>query len=421
MKKFLLFWAAGILLPLLSFGLSTARGGVTALSVGEKLPVVAFTSVINSKSNRISTGDYKGKYLILDFWASWCTSCLRKFPAADSLQRIYGDRLQILLVNTISTKDDVAKMRAVYARMKKLLPGFSLPSVVGDSVLLKYFPHHALPHTVWLDTSMRVVAITSGEQLTAANVSRFVSGEPLSLAGKKETLSYDMTKPLFVLGNGGDASTILERVSFAGYIEGLPPAAWMQSDKNATATRIIATNQTRVSLFKWAFSVTLRANRIISHLPELSDDRFCYERIMQPVSKTQIKERMQSDLQKFFSATAVKDTVLMPALVVSADRSRIRYASDGTEKKYNLYDELEKEKQLFATPIRILLGWLDDRSLLPVVDETGITLPIDLEFSIPLAPTLDNIKEILTQKGFQFKTENRPVEVFVISYAKPIQ
>ena len=43
---------------------------------------------------------YKGKVLLVDFWASWCVPCKTSFPALDALYREYQPRgLEVLAVN----------------------------------------------------------------------------------------------------------------------------------------------------------------------------------------------------------------------------------------------------------------------------------------------------------------------------------
>src|SRR5262245_35853015 len=44
--------------------------------------------------------DFKGKVVLVDFWASWCRPCVRSFPAIDGLYRKFRGRgLEVLAVN----------------------------------------------------------------------------------------------------------------------------------------------------------------------------------------------------------------------------------------------------------------------------------------------------------------------------------
>ena len=92
MKK-LLFLTAALL-----------TSNVTAATVGEQAPHCALTSLNNVPAH---FHEYAGKVLYVDFWASWCSSCLQSFPFLNQLAHEFGDQgLHIVGVNLDEQIDD---------------------------------------------------------------------------------------------------------------------------------------------------------------------------------------------------------------------------------------------------------------------------------------------------------------------------
>src|SRR5438445_2987040 len=44
----------------------------------------------------VSTADWKGKVVILNFWATWCPPCREEIPQLVKLQAMYRDKLQVI-------------------------------------------------------------------------------------------------------------------------------------------------------------------------------------------------------------------------------------------------------------------------------------------------------------------------------------
>ncbi|MEX2365273.1 MAG: TlpA disulfide reductase family protein [Pseudohongiellaceae bacterium] len=83
--------------------------GTPALSaqVGEPAPDFALPGLYSSASSTL--GDYRGKIIYLDFWASWCPPCLVSIPLLNELRNKYAARgadFEIVAVNVDTDPED---------------------------------------------------------------------------------------------------------------------------------------------------------------------------------------------------------------------------------------------------------------------------------------------------------------------------
>ncbi len=67
---------------------------------GSQAPDFQLNSLANASSPQVRLGDYRGKVIYLDFWASWCGPCQRSFPALEQLRQKFAARgFEVVAIN----------------------------------------------------------------------------------------------------------------------------------------------------------------------------------------------------------------------------------------------------------------------------------------------------------------------------------
>ena len=132
----------------------TLEAGVLAdVEVGDPAPPRAATS-FDGKPLRLE--DYRGKYVLLDFWATWCTPCLAEIPHLKEVFEAYGKEGRIAMIG-LSLDEEVEAPR-------KLVAGRGIPWVqvhIGEtsgSPIARAFGVQSIPATFLIGPDGKVVA-----------------------------------------------------------------------------------------------------------------------------------------------------------------------------------------------------------------------------------------------------------------------
>ena len=80
---------------------------VRAAEPGSAAPICVLKSL--DEESPINMGQFKGKVVYVDFWASWCAPCARSFPFLNDLDREFRDRGLIVLAINLDEKLEDAR------------------------------------------------------------------------------------------------------------------------------------------------------------------------------------------------------------------------------------------------------------------------------------------------------------------------
>lgn len=152
--RFYPMWLAGLLLALASSWVQAADFKVTDT---------------NGKTHTLS--GYKGKWVLVNYWATWCPPCLEEIP---DLIALHGDKKNNLVV--IGVAMDYRNAKQVTDFADGLLVDY--PIVLGTPRVVRQIgPVHGLPTTYLYNPEGKMVAQQVG-LITRAAVESYIASKP---------------------------------------------------------------------------------------------------------------------------------------------------------------------------------------------------------------------------------------------------
>lgn len=136
---------------------------IKPVSVGHQAPDFSIPG-IDGKTIKLS--DYKGKYVMLDFWASWCVPCRKENPNVVKLYQQYHPKgLEIVGISLDEKKD--AWQKAISDDQLVWAQGSELQNFNGPTV--QRYQVQAIPSNFILDPSGKIIA----KNITGSDLAAF--------------------------------------------------------------------------------------------------------------------------------------------------------------------------------------------------------------------------------------------------------
>lgn len=409
---------------------------ITPLTIGDRVPDVKFNEVLNAPYTNTSLASATDKLLLIDFWATWCSSCISEFPKLDSLQHQFGDSLRILLVNNPYSGDTKESIVKFFGNRKNSSgKKMALAVIEQGEQLGKMFPHTFIPHTVWIYKG-KVKAITSSAAINAAVIRDILGDRPVRLEFKEDQMDFNPSLPLLQAGNGGTNASVLSRSVFTAYLPGVGTPSGVSISGDSALRRRYFVNMPLLRLYSFVFN-DLPSNRVIlegniaSGLITIVADSawkaghyYCYELTVPfSTSREQIRRCMQKDLDSYFGLYSRMERRLIDcyALVLTGDS--MAFQSKGVKKAQGLLKNDAGIQTMYCQPLSIFTDALNRQypgfTLRPVVlDETGYTGLADLELKIKDLQDLAALRKVLQPVGLDIISCKREINMLIISPSK---
>ncbi|HWV72973.1 MAG TPA: TlpA disulfide reductase family protein [Pseudosphingobacterium sp.] len=411
-------------------GVALSTDSIKPLQIGDSIPSALWNLPLQmvkagqEGTTTVKLEDYKGKLIILDFWATWCSPCVAAFPKMDSLRGKFDNKLALISVTTQSKKLVTTFLGDMFNQT-----ALQSSSVVEDRLLSSYFPYRLLPHYVWIDKEGVVRAATGLDAINTEQIDKMIAdNQPPNYVKVDVKRSYDYEVNL---KDQVPQKALLKNSSFTAYTEGFSRRNSIDKKKG----KITMLNTSIAWFYRIAFSEfkpeLLNPNRFIIEVKDSLKvtsggvkgealikwsvkNAYCYELNMPVADTAKLFTQMRADIAAFFPYEGALEDREMLCLVLSKKSDGDSLVTKGGEPllKHDAYS-FRMQNLIWKNFTSLLDMYYLQKAGMPFVDETGITGKVDLFIKTRMADP-GELAKALEKHGLLLKKEYRKVPVIVM-------
>ena len=376
---------------------------------GEAVPDINFNAVLNAPVKTAKLSQLKGKIVLMEFWATWCGSCIEAMPHLKQLQQKYAGKLQVITVT-----DETVKSTGQFIINQPSNFWFAVDTA---RAITQLFPHQLIPHTVLISAEGRLIANTSPEMVTEKVMDSLLNKQEVHLAEKKDNIMdyEEIIKTYFFA-----ADTVKSRFTMLPEIKGAPglSTTWLM-DSTFNGRRLTCLNLGLTSLYQIANNNFPYSRTIDKTMKGKKEPTYCLDIIV--AQKKDLLPTLQKELAKRFDLQAQIELQTKSTWVLKiTDPEKFKKIPHNTSGK-RTYSASHGAIDQQGITMADFAEYLESYGLgkLPVVDETGSSEKFDINFSFqPENPA--SLIQVLTDMGLGVEKQDRTIDMLVIYNQKGI-
>ena len=391
-----------------------------SLKIGEPLPENVWSTplqLVNHPQKTITLNQDKDKLILLDFWNTWCSSCLLNFPKMEELQKQFGDKIKILAV---SNQDRLVLEKFFASKNGQRYK--NVVSVAGDKMFHQLFPHKGVPYIIWIKDG-KMLNTTDGAQVTEKTIQEVLGGENSSL---QTVVQMSRDRPL-MLSENFDNEKDLSMISYSLFAKGRIRGMGFGSGFHRSGQIVYGRQFTNFSFWEIASAI---ANEIFKKQNQSFNEKrqiiefknperrvedkslYNYEYIVPQSKADSLDPLMLENLSRFADYKTTIEKRKVKCLVLKRTSTVDKLKTKGSEMSFLF--SLSKTN-LQNTSLYALVNSLNavPTISLPIVDETGY--PNNIDLTMGAISDLNSIRKELMRYDLDLVEAERVLDMLVIS------
>lgn len=417
--------------------------------IGYPIEDHTFNDIVNFSRTKIKLSDFRGKYLILDFWNHTCTACMFSFPEIDQINKTYGSNVQVLSVGYTGVlvpgeKPVREEIKALFKRITKTNK-FSFPVAFDSTLSNRYnIGEVGYPYIIVIDPKGIVRSITN--RIKVENIDQILAH---NYSGLKPITRMSQRASMWYISKVDSLTQYLSSFSKSdgSYSQILTGGDWkrlnLRSDFKIVGARL--DYFFRLAYFEypdWDDVMDTNYSKIryypLLEIPDSAmfdfDNKYTFEiKNMQSLSKPQICAELRKTLEAVYHFSASIEERDCPYWSVSINDSlKKNLITSGAKQDYRPIEGGFGGFEVVNVPMSTIISYLNwSISLhsvggvngvkkgagMPFIDETGLSSNIDLRIAA-FIKNFGQFRSALTEKGFNIQIRIKKMKCLVIREIK---
>ena len=408
---------------------ATSFAQTKPLKIGESLPEIVWSTplqLVNHPQKTITLNQDKDKLILIDFWNTWCSSCLLNFPKMEELQKQFGDKIKILAVSN-QERVTLEKFFATKngQRYKNVV------SVAGDKMFHQLFPHKGVPYIVWIKDG-KMLNTTDGAQVTEKTIQEVLGGKSSSL---QTVVQMSRERPL-MLSENFDIEKGLSMINYSLFAKGRIRGMGFGSGFHRSGQIVYGRQFTNMSFLEISSAIAneifQKQNQSFNEKRRIIDVKnpkaldyiknpegrvedynlYNYEYIVPQSKADSLYPLMFENLSRFADYKTIIEKRKVKCLVLKRTSTVDKLKTKGSEMSFLF--SLSKTN-LQNTSLYALVNSLNavPTISLPIVDETGY--PNNIDLTMGAISDLNSIRKELLRYDLELVEAERELDMLVIS------
>jgi uncharacterized protein (TIGR03435 family) len=377
--------------------------GQAVLKVSDVFPDLVIRNIINAPAKEFDIHKQQNKFLILNFWGTWCSPCL---PEMDSLAKLQVSNSK--LIQVIGISDEPVSRLQKYLQRK---PSTLWLASDTNSYLYRQFAFEYVGQSAIIDLQHHIMALVRTDSINQRFINKLVAGKPISSSAETGRRQQDVEADLFAVD-----STLGFQVNWSSYRPGVPGMSKSYLHSIFEGRRRSYFNTCLPSILRDMYGVSY--NQVIYEVPEKTvcdyDNKqmlYCFDLLVRPEQKDSFRIIARQLVNQLFPVKARLEKRSIPVYVLRRLPDAANWQeSASNENTYSFSGRGFAGKGIFMKPFA---DYVSNELNLPVVDETGLTGKYDITTENTLR-TKDDMLAALKKLGLTVEKTNREMDMVII-------